>query len=159
LAKRAINGAKTSAHDLIIDVGILSTGDDFPDIELMSFSTSSTEGGSTMLKNSPVCLGSAYSASVSLPKVDMRDRMFDEMLRILVMKKSASESHRSLLLTGVIISGACVVCSTSQITDHFRCGLESAARNRSVYIWRREFIIASFADRQAARYFIRSFAS
>ena len=163
---------------------MLSTGDDLLDIELISFNTSSTVGGVRVLKNSPVCFGSAYRASVSLPWVDMRDRnvwrnisniqkYFEKFLTgelrqlsllwslleiflILVMKKSASVSHRSLPSTGVNIAGGCVECNTSRITDHFRRGLESAARNRSVYSWRREFKIASLAVRQAARYFIRS---
>jgi hypothetical protein len=73
-----------------------------------------------MLKKSAGCLGSAHKASVSVTEVDMRDRMFFEMLRILVMKKSAGASHRSLPSTGVIISGAYVECSASRITVHFR---------------------------------------
>jgi len=60
VAKCAINCVITSAHDLSTDVGVLSTGDDFTVIELM---TSSTEGGYRMLKNPPLCLGSAYTAS------------------------------------------------------------------------------------------------
>jgi len=71
---------------LVTDVGILSTGVDFPSIELLSFSTSSTEGGCRMLKNSPLCLEPAYRASASLPEVDMRDRILDKMLQILVIK-------------------------------------------------------------------------
>jgi len=120
VANRAINGAKTSAYDFMIDVGMLSTGDDLPNIELISFNTSWPEGSFRVLKNSPVCFRSAYRASVFLPRVDMCDKMFKEMFLILVMKKSASVSHRSLLFTGVSISGACVECSTSRITDHFR---------------------------------------
>jgi len=54
VANRAIKGAKTCAYDFMIDVGMLSTGDDLPDIELISFNTSSTEGGFRVLKNSPV---------------------------------------------------------------------------------------------------------
>ena len=103
----AIKGAKTSACDFMIDVGMLSTEDDLPNMEFISFNTSSTEGGVRVLKNSPVCFGSAYRASVFLPRVDMRDRMFKEMFLILVKKKSASVSQRSLLFTGVSISGAC----------------------------------------------------
>jgi len=114
VANRAIKGAKTSAYDFMIDVGMLSTGDVLSDIELISFNTSSTEGGFRVLKNSPVCFGSANRASVFLPRVDMHDRVFKEMFLILVMKKSASVSQRSLLFTGVSISGACVECRTSR---------------------------------------------
>ena len=60
----------------MIDVGMLSIEDDLPDMEFMSFDTSSTVGDLRMLKNSPVCFGSAYGASVCSPRVDMRERMF-----------------------------------------------------------------------------------
>ena len=126
MASCTIKGANTSAHDFIIDVGML-TIDDSPDIECISFNTSSTEGGS------PMSFVSAYRASVSLPRVDIRDRMFANNFQIFVMKKSASVSHRSLLSTGVNISGACVARSTPRITDHLRRGLESVAWNHSVY--------------------------
>jgi len=37
VAKRAINGAHTSVQDWMTDVGILSIGNDFPSIKLISF--------------------------------------------------------------------------------------------------------------------------
>ena len=138
---------------------MLWIGDDLPDMEFMSFNTSSTVGGFIILKNSPVCFGSAYRASVCPPRVDIRERMFADKFQILVMKKSASVLHRSLLSTGVNISDACVKCSRSRITDYFRRGLESAACKRSVYSWRWDFMIASFTVRQAARYYTRSSSS
>ena len=90
MARRAINGAKTSAHDLIIDVGILSTGDDFPGIELINFSTSFADGGCNMPNNSPVCFGSAYKSLASLPEDAIRDSMPDLIVRILVVKYSTN---------------------------------------------------------------------
>ena len=98
---------------------------------ILSCNTSSTVGGFRILKNSPVYFGSAYRASVCPPRVDIRETMFAVMFWIWVMKKSARVSQRSLLSTGVNISGACIKCSRLRITDHFRRGLVSAAWKRS----------------------------
>ena len=45
---------KISEHDLMIDVGMLSIGEDFAGIESISFLTSSTVGGSGSHKGSPL---------------------------------------------------------------------------------------------------------
>jgi len=45
---------KIPEHDLMIDVGILSIGEDFAGIESISFLTSSTVGGSGSRKGSPL---------------------------------------------------------------------------------------------------------
>ena len=82
------------------------------------------------------------------------------MFLILVMKKSASVSvTKKLTIDCVSISGACVECCTSRITDHFWRGLKSLARNRSMWSWQRNFMIASLAVRKATQYFILSSSS
>jgi len=41
-ARWAIRGANTSTHDLMMEVGMWSTGDDLPGIEVINFLTSSS---------------------------------------------------------------------------------------------------------------------
>ena len=48
-ASLAMSGAKTSEQDFRSDVGILSTIDDFPEVELRMRLTSSTVGGEISL--------------------------------------------------------------------------------------------------------------
>ena len=93
-----ISGANRSTHDLIIDVGILSTGEDFAGIVMISLVTSSTYGGCIRLNNSPVCLGSAYSASAELVSNCKLIFAFSEL--ILSRKKIRKPITESLTFTG-----------------------------------------------------------
>jgi hypothetical protein len=58
---------KIPEHDLMIDVGILSIGEDFAGIESISFLTSSTVGGSRSQKGSPLKVPSNRNGSMVLP--------------------------------------------------------------------------------------------
>ena len=58
---------KIPEHDLMIDVGILSIGEDFAGIESISFLTSSTVGGSGSRKGSPLKVLSNRKGSMVLP--------------------------------------------------------------------------------------------
>ena len=57
---------KIPEHDLMIDVGILSMGEDFAGIESISFLTSSTVGGSGSRNGSPLKIPSNRNGSMVL---------------------------------------------------------------------------------------------
>jgi len=72
LAKRAIIGAKTSAHDFMINIVILLTEYDFLDIELIIFNTSSTEGA-LAYRDTSVFWINTLSVSVCLKYICMTE--------------------------------------------------------------------------------------
>src|SRR5208282_701779 len=118
VTSRVLSGANTSTHDLMIDVGILSIGDDFAGIAQISCPTSSTDGCCSMSTGVPVNCTSAYNALVCLPaSVDAIPSFID---RILLIKKSENDVQSFMFSPDVRMSVECVIRSAFRIADQRR---------------------------------------